>query len=115
MRFWPKRRRDTRPRLTGAGVSATGVGFNWQREAIDRQRAREVLHRLEDHRMLYDSYAAQRILPVIESAERLRDYFTEQILLCHSDVLHDHLRDVQPAPGANALHSSTARKGGGMP
>jgi hypothetical protein len=79
MRFWPKRKRDTKLRLTGANISATGVGFNWQQEASDHQRAREVLHRLEDHRMLYDRYEAEHVQPVIESAERLRDYLAEQI------------------------------------
>jgi len=73
------------------------VGFNWQQEASDHQRAREVLHRLEDHRMLYEPYEAEHVQPVIESAERLRDYLTEQIPQCHSDVLRDHLRDMQSA------------------
>lgn len=95
MRFWPKRRRETKRRLTGANISATGVGFNWQLEASDHQRAREVLHRLENHRMLYDPYAAEHVQPVIESAERLRDYLAEQIRQCHSDVLRDSLRDMQ--------------------
>jgi hypothetical protein len=97
MRFWPKRKRDTRLRLTGASISATGVGLNWQQETSDHRWAREVLHRLEDHRMLYDIYEAELIQPVIESAERLRDYLTTQIPLCHSDVLRDHLRDMQAA------------------
>lgn len=97
MRLWPKRKRDTKRRFTGASISATGVGLNWQNDKSDHQRAREVLHRLEDHRMLYDPYEAERIQPVIGSAERLRDYLTEQIPQCHSDVLRGHLRSMQAA------------------
>jgi hypothetical protein len=97
MRFWPKRKRDTRRRLTGASISATGVGFNWQHDKSDRQRAQESLHRLEAHRMLYDPYEAEHIQPVIGSAERLRDFLIEQIPQCHSDVLRDHLRVMQTA------------------
>ncbi|MFC3996750.1 hypothetical protein ACFOVU_12545 [Nocardiopsis sediminis] len=73
------------------------MGFNWQHEKSDHWRAREIVHRLEDHRMLYDPYEAERIQPVIESAERLRDYLAEQIPQCESAALRDHLRDMQAA------------------
>lgn len=112
MRFWPKHKRDTKLRLTGASISATGVGFDWQQEASDHRRAREVLHRLEDHRMLYDRYEAEHVQPVIESAERLRGYLTEQIPQCDSDVLRDHLRDMQAAVREclTRLHGARSRK-----
>jgi hypothetical protein len=74
-----------------------GPGPDRRREASDHRRAREVLHRLEDHRMLYDPYEAERVQPVVGSAERLRDYLAEQIPQCRSDVLRDHLRDIQAA------------------
>lgn len=97
MRIRRKRERDTRLRFTGASVSMTGVGVNWQFDKSVHRQAREILHRLENHRMLYDPYEAENVQPVIESAERLRDYLTEQISQCDSAALRDHLRDMQAA------------------
>lgn len=45
-----RRRRDKQRRLTGISVSLTGASLSWETEKAERGRAREVLHRLEDHR-----------------------------------------------------------------
>lgn len=47
--------------------------------------------------MLYDPYAAEIAERVVESAERLRSYLSEQIPQCETVELRDHLRQIQAA------------------
>lgn len=110
MMFW--RKRDRKKRLTSIGGSLTGVSMNWEVVRTDRARAREVLHRLEDHRMLYDPYEAEYVEQVVESAERLRSYLGEQIPQCETVELRDHLRKIQAAVRAllTNLDSRRARR-----
>ncbi|MFI6440149.1 hypothetical protein [Streptomyces sp. NPDC050759] len=95
MWFW--RKRTKKKRLTSVGVSLTGVSANWEAVKTDRGRALEVLHRLEDHRMLYDVYESEIADRVVTSAERLRSYLSEQIPECETIELRSGLREIQAA------------------
>lgn len=98
MRFRRRRdRHDTRRQLTSVSVSLTGASLSWDTERTERRRARDALHRLEDHRALYAPHDAEFPEPVVRSLERLRAYLTEQIPTCESVELRDGLREIQAA------------------
>ncbi|MFD5848116.1 hypothetical protein [Streptomyces chartreusis] len=71
--------------------------MSWQAQQTEHARARQILHHLEDHRMLYDPYEDEFFDAVVESADRLRSYLSEQIPQAESVGLRDGLREVQAA------------------
>ncbi|MEU6722040.1 hypothetical protein ABZ897_62310 [Nonomuraea sp. NPDC046802] len=73
-------------------VAARDACATWERE---QQLARRVLHRLEDHRVLYNPRAWEDEPRVAASIEGIRDYLGEQILQCETTELRDRLRAIQ--------------------
>ncbi|WP_231904882.1 hypothetical protein [Streptantibioticus cattleyicolor] len=71
--------------------------MSWEAQETERARARQNLHHLEDHRMLYDPYEDEFFDAVVESADRLRAYLSEHIPRCESVALRDGLREIQAA------------------
>lgn len=86
------RRLWRRGRLTGMSVSASGPSLNWEFSDSERTRARDILHRLEDHRVLYEAYEVEEEAAVFDSLGRLRAYLTEQVDRCESTELRDQVR-----------------------
>ncbi|MFI6933161.1 hypothetical protein [Streptomyces sp. NPDC050287] len=95
--MWFRRKRDKKRQFTSIGVSLTGATLSWQAQETEHARARQILHHLENHRMLYDREADEFFEAVVESADRLRSYLSEQIPPCESVELRDGLREVQAA------------------
>jgi hypothetical protein len=95
--MWFRRKRDTKRQFTSISVSLTGATLSWQAHETEHARARQILHHLEDHRMLYDREEDEFFEAVVESADRLRSYLSEQISPCESVGLRDGLREVQAA------------------
>ncbi|MDQ1064707.1 hypothetical protein [Streptomyces canus] len=96
-RMWFRRKRDKKRQFTSISVSLTGATLSWQAQETEHARARQILHHLEDHRMLYDPYEAESFEAVVQSADRLRSYLSEQIPQCESVGLRDGLREIQAA------------------
>jgi hypothetical protein len=95
--MWFRRNRNTKRQFTSISVSLTGATLSWQAQETEHARARQILHHLEDHRMLYDPHEDEFFEAVAESAERLRSYLSEQIPPCDSIGLRDGLREIQAA------------------
>lgn len=89
--------RNTKRQFTSISVSLTGATLSWQAQETEHARARQILHHLEDHRMLYDPHGDESFEAVVESAERLRSYLSEPIPQCDSVGLRDGLREIQAA------------------
>jgi hypothetical protein len=95
--MWFRRKRDTKRRFTSISVSLTGATLSWQAQETEHARARQILHHLEDHRVLYDPHEDEFFEAVVESVDRLRSYLSEQIPRCESVGLRDALREIQAA------------------
>jgi hypothetical protein len=91
------RRLWRRSRLTGVSVSVSGPSLSWEFSDSERTRARDILHRLEDHRVLYAPYVVEEFELALDSVERLRTYLTEQVELCDSTELRNQVRALRAA------------------
>ncbi|GAA3797406.1 hypothetical protein GCM10022403_034130 [Streptomyces coacervatus] len=107
-----RRRRDKKLRLTGISVSLTGASLSWDTVQAEQGRARQILHRLEDHRVLYNPLMYE-VVGVEESIEKLRAYLGEQIPQCESVELRDEVREIQAALRQCLTDSSLGNNVGG--
>jgi hypothetical protein len=78
-------------------LSVSGPSLTWEFSDTERARARDVLHRLEDFRVLYAPYEVEEEAGVFESVGRLRTYLTEQVERCESAMLRDQVRAMRAA------------------
>jgi hypothetical protein len=73
-------------------VSVSGTSLHWEFSDCERARTRDILHRLEDYRVLYAPYEVAEEAQVFASLGRLRICLTEQVDRCESAELRDQVR-----------------------
>ena len=87
------------------GQSAS-VGFS----GSERERARSILLRLEDHRVLYAPYDLEEENGSWGSIEALRAYLNEQVEQCESEELRNQVRVMRAAVRQWLTDVESARK-----
>jgi hypothetical protein len=94
-------RRDASRRLTSFTLPTVlgtgGGGVTWENDPSERDRARSVLQRLEDRRVLYDPFEVEIPHQCIQSVREIREYLRGCIDQCTSPGLRDSLRAIQAA------------------
>ncbi|WP_406337354.1 hypothetical protein [Streptomyces sp. NBC_00649] len=75
----------------------SGPSLTWEFSDTERARARDILHRLEDFRVLHAPYEVEEDAAVFGSVGRLRTYLSEQVELCESAMLRDQVRAMRAA------------------
>jgi hypothetical protein len=94
-------RRGTRHRLTGFTLPTVlgtgGGGATWTPEPGDTELADSILRYLEDRRVLYVPYWAERPHECIASVREIREHLRSVAERCHTPELRDPLRAIQAA------------------
>jgi hypothetical protein len=75
------KRRQTKPRLTGLGASAAGVGASaqWENVETDAKVAQDVVTFLEDRRILFLPVNVEVVECSMGSVRELREFLTEAL------------------------------------
>ncbi|MFD7505847.1 hypothetical protein [Streptomyces sp. NPDC059850] len=99
-----------RGRLQTISFSFFGQSASVDFSQSERDRARSVLLRLEDHRVLHAPYDVEEENGSWGSIEALRAYLNEQIEQCESEELRDQLRAMRAAVRQWLTDVESARK-----
>ncbi|GAA2654135.1 hypothetical protein GCM10010425_80380 [Streptomyces spororaveus] len=87
-----------RGRLQTINLSFFGQGATVELSPLgERDRARSILLRLEDHRVLYAPYETEEADGTWGSIEELRAYLNEQVEQCESEELRKQVRAMHAA------------------
>ncbi|GHA62785.1 hypothetical protein [Streptomyces canarius] len=86
-----------RGRLQTISFSFFGQGASLEFTRSERERARSILLRLEDHRVLHAPYELEEEDGTWGSIEALRAYLNEQVEQCESEELREQVRAMRAA------------------
>ncbi len=107
-------RRQTKPRLTGLGASAAGVGASaqWENVETDAKVAQDVVTFLEDRRILFLPVNVEVVECSMGSVRELREFLTKSTAAHLAQqslgaVPAAHARSVSRLYDANRLHGAS--------